>query len=180
MGGHALHGHDAIRDWLATLLAQWTGMPTHTEQRVPEWDRQRTDPRSGETVWERAVLDVRFFDPQGNLTYADGAVVSAGTLSPDTLRQRVARPGRAAADMVTEKRRRYPPAQHPSAGLVPFVVESLGRPAEKTAHLLRAMEPPDPRVRSVALQRAWRSMSYLMQLRLAELLLSAGTTLAAP
>ena len=180
MGGHALHGHDSIRDWLAALLAEWTGMPTHTEQRVPEWDRQRTDPRSGETVWERAVLDVRFFDSQGNLTYADVAVVSAGTLSPDTLRQRAERPGRAAADMVTEKRRRYPPAQHPSAGLVPFVVESLGRPAQETALLLRAAAPQDKKVRAVALHRAWRSLSYLVQLRLAELLLSAETSAAAP
>ena len=180
VGGHALHGHNAIRDWLATLLAEWTGMPTHTEQRVPEWDRQRTDPRSGETVWERAVLDVRFFDSQGNLTYADVAVVSAGTLSPDTLRQRAERPGRAAADMVTEKRRRYPPAQHPSAGLVPFVVESLGRPAQETVLLLRAAAPQDKKVRAVVLHRAWRSLSYLVQLRLAELLLSAETSAAAP
>ena len=155
-------------------------MPTHTEQHVPEWDRQRTDPRSGETVWEWAVLDVRFFDPQGNLTYVDVAVVSAGTLSPDTLRQRAERPGRAAADMVTEKRRRYPPAQHPSAGLVPCVVESLGRPAQETVLLLRAAAPQDKKVRAVALHRAWRSLSYLVQLRLAELLLSAETSAAAP
>ena len=107
----------------------------------------------------RTILDVRFFDPRGNLTYADVAVVSAGTLSPDTLRQRVAAPGRAAADMVTEKRRRYPPAQHPSAGLVPFVVESLERPAEETVLLLRAAAPQDRKVRAVALQRAWRSLS---------------------
>ena len=78
------------------------------------------------------------------------------------------------------KRRRYPPGQHPSAGLVPFVVESLGRAGEETAHLLRATAPSDPRARGVALQRAWRSLSYLVQLRLAELLLSAERSGAAP
>ena len=82
--------------------------------------------------------------------------------------------------MVTEKRRRYPPAQHPSAGLVPFVVESLGRPAHETVLLLRAAAPQDKKVRAVALHRAWRSLSYLVQLRLAELLLSAETSAAAP
>jgi len=162
-------------------MAEWTGAPTLTEQHVPEWDRQRgTDPRTGEPLLERAVLDVRFFDLRGKLTYADIAVVSAGTLSPALLRQRAATPGRAAADMVAEKRRRYPPGQHPSAGLVPFVVESLGRPAEETSRLLRATAPRDKKVRAVALQRAWRSLSYLVQLRLAELLLSAETSAAAP
>ena len=123
---------------------------------------------------------MRFFDLRGKLTYADIAVVSAGTLSPATLRQRVATPGRAAADAVADKRRRYPPGQHPSAGLVPFVVESLGRPAEETVLLLRAAAPQDRKVRAVALHRAWRSLSYLVQLRLAELLLSAETSAAAP
>ena len=89
-------------------------------------------------------------------------------------------PGRAAGDMVAVVRRRYPPAQHPAAGLVPFVVESLGRRAAETVLLLRAAAPQDRKVRAVALQRAWRSLSYLVQLRLAELLLSAETPAAAP
>ena len=93
------------------------------EVRVPEWDRQCTDPRSGETVWERAVLDVRFFDSQGNLTYADVAVVSAGTLSPDTLRQRVERPGRAAAAASSDRLFNSP---EPPSQLTGHVAISLG------------------------------------------------------
>ena len=60
------------------------------------------------------------------------------------------------------------------------MVESLGRAGEEAAHLLRATAPSAPAVRAVALQRAWRSLSYLVQLRLAELLLSAETSAAAP
>ncbi len=59
------------------------------------------------------------------------------------------------------------------------MVESLGRPAVETSRLLRATATSD-KVRAVTLQRVWRSLSYLVQLRLAELLLSAETSAAAP
>ena len=64
-------------------------------------------------------------------------------------------------------------AANPHAGLVPFVIESLGRPGTCAMHLLRAMAPKDATSRSSELRRAWCELSTLIQIRQADLLINA-------
>lgn len=78
----------------------------------------------------------------------------------------------AAADMVARKRRRYKPEKNPGVGLVPFVIETLGRVSPEAQALLRAMAPSDER-RSTVLRDARQTLAVLVQTRLAEQLLSA-------
>ena len=84
-----------------------------------------------------------------------------------------AKPGQAALDGEKAKKRRYKAADNPRAALIPFVVESLGRPGELAMQLLRAMAPKDTASRSSELGRAYRELSTLIQIRRADLLLSS-------
>ena len=92
------------------------------------------------------------------------------------LRAFAAKPGTAAEAGERDKRRRYKPERNPRAGLVPFVVEALGRPGACAVQLLRAMAPQDPVVRGTELRRAWAELSTLIQLRRARLLIAAEYT----
>ena len=121
----------------------------------------------------RAQLDVQFYDNKGRLTYADVMVVSAQSVDLERLRAFAAKPGQAAEDGEKVKRTRYNPAANPHAGLVPFVIESLGRPGTCAMHLLRAMAPKDATSRSSELRRAWCELSTLIQIRQADLLINA-------
>ena len=103
----------------------------------------------------------------------DVAVTSAGTTSAEARRKRAATDGAAAADTVRAKRSRYPAAQLPNNPLTPFVVEALGRLSPEAEGFLRAHAPEDKAVRSLVLRRAKQTLSVHVQVRLAELLLSA-------
>jgi len=70
--------------------------------------------------------------------------------------------------MEDTKRLRYP-----GADLVPFVLETLGRPGEAAKSFLRALAPVDPEERSVVLSAAWQSISTIIQVANAEALLTA-------
>jgi len=168
-GGGSVHGHDAIVRWLAAWLREWSGHPVATEQYVPQWDRLGAD---GE-VSERARLDVAFVDSEGRRAYADVAVTSAYSADPAVVSRRAREPGTAAKDMVGRKRDRYKPEAYPAAGLVPFVVESLGRISPEARALIRSVAPHDPSVRSSVIRAALQDLSVLVQTRLAEQLLSA-------
>ena len=75
------------------------------------------------------------------------------------------------------KQRKYPAAKSPATPLVPFVVESLGRLSEPALGLLRSVAPvaeaAGAGVRTRELQSAQQELSALVQIRLAEQLLSA-------
>ena len=183
IGGGVTRGHNKIRDWLAELMTRWTGEIALTEQHVPKWDRVERDRQGrvkrdekGEPIWKKARLDVQFQDVKGLLTYADVVVTAAMSTDAGKIAQYAATPGQAAADAEAGKRSRYRPEDNPRAALVPFAVESLGRPGPAAVHLLRAMAPTDVARRGVELQRAWRELSVLVQVRRADLLLHAART----
>ena len=180
VGGGVQSGHDAIRDWLARKLHTWTGMKTLTEQFVPQWDRkvpvrnaagviQQDAQGAVGTIVVRAKLDVQFYDTKGRLAYADVHIVSAQSLHAPTLQSYAAKPGKAAEDGEKRKRNKYKAASNPHAGLVPFVIEALGRPGASAMNLLRAMAPKDATSRSSELRRAWCELSTLVQIRQADL-----------
>jgi hypothetical protein len=167
-------GHNRIRDWLKGWLTELLGQTVPTEVHVPGWDRPTGElDDQGQPKIEQAVLDVAFFDSGGRRAYVDVAVTSAGTSSAASRSRRAAKDGVAAADMVRQKRARYPAAKLPNNPLIPFVVEALGRLSPEAEGFLRANAPDDKAARSLVLRRAKQSLSVLVQERLAELLLSA-------
>ena len=89
------------------------------------------------------------------------------------VRRRAREPGRAAAAYAYRKHARYRPEDNPTEDLVPFILESFGRPSNRAVNFLRQFAPTEPGVRSRELRRAYRELSCLTQLRLAELLRSA-------
>ena len=89
------------------------------------------------------------------------------------VRRRAREPGRAAAAYVYHKHARYHPEDNPIEDLVPFILESFGRPFNLAVNFLRQFAPTEPGARSRELRRAYRELSCLTQLRLAELLRSA-------
>ena len=70
--------------------------------------------------------------------------------------------------MEDSKRVRYP-----GAALVPFVLETLGRPGESAEALLRTLAPTDPEERPKAIGAAWQSISAIIQMANADDQLSA-------
>jgi len=163
-GGGVVAGHDGVVTWLARWLEDHSGHPTDTEQYVAAWtDEDGT----------LAKLDISFVDAEGRRAYVDVAFASASSSVPATVARHATEPGVAAADMVARKRRRYKPEKNPGVGLVPFVVESLGRVSPEAQALLRAMAPSDAQQRSAALRDARQTLAVLVQTRLAEQLLSA-------
>ena len=68
---------------------------------------------------------------------------------------------------------RYRPDDNPTEDLVPFILESFGRPSTRAVNFLRQFAPTEPGARSRELRRAYRELSCLAQLRLAELLRSS-------
>ena len=191
VGGGVDDGHNAIRDWLAKLLERWSGRPTLTEQWVPAWDEavpvKNEDgtpvlEADGRPVmeFERARLDVQFYDRTGQLQYVDVMVASVQSVNAARVRRFAAKPGVAADLGEQEKRRRYRAARNPHAAMVPFVVEALGRPGPSAVQLLRAMAPQDPTTRGTELRRAYAELSTLVQIRRANLLIAAEYTHDAP
>ena len=80
--------------------------------------------------------------------------------------------GKAASETEDRKRKRYPPAKHPHAELIPFVVEARGRLGAEVLPFLRQHAPAEEPLRSVALARATREVSIITQKGLAALLLA--------
>jgi hypothetical protein len=162
------------RNWLCKWITEQTGEQADLEQFVPAWNK-RLKPTAeypdGQLVL--AKLDVSCM-VHGRRTHVDVAIPTAATRSPGT--ERTARGdeyGRAAAQMVRDKRERYPPDKNAGEGLVAFVVEALGRPSAEAAAFLRALAPTDPAQRAVVLRSAWQALSIIIQTRLAELHISA-------
>ena len=122
--------------------------------------------------WERARLDVQFYDGDGRLCHIDVTVTAAATETPAEQTARAAKDGRAAAQAETTKRNRYRQADNPGEPLVVFAVESRGRLGESALELLRSMAPEGPS-RGVELARAYRDLSVLVQRRRVHLLRGA-------
>ena len=171
-GGSVIRGHNAVRDWLASWLLTRTGSAAAlrdvTEQRVQQWDRTVTVKNAqGQRVpkLEQAVLDVVFTDKSGLLTYADVTFHTAGTGSAADLTRHAGSARSGLADVVDGKLKRYPPAKHPSVGLVPFAVGALGRMSPEAHGLLASMATDSQDARL-----AYQQLSALTQRRLADVL----------
>ena len=176
-------GHNRIRDWVQGWLEERLSQTVLTEEYVSAWDELTEElDEKGNPVVRRARLDVAFVDAEGRRAYVDVAVTSAATASARGRSRRAAKDGVAAADMVRTKRSRYPAHKLPNSPLTPFVVEALGRMSPEAEDFLRAHAPEDKAERSLVLRRAKQSLSVLVQVRLAELLLSAepGRLLGGP
>ena len=162
VGGGVVARHDRIRDWLAKWVGGMIGREALTEQFVPQWDRYR------DGILERARLDVVYDNVQGRRVHVDVAIVEASTANLHDQRQRAAKDGVAASSHEDTKRRRYP-----GPSLVPFVMESMGRLGEGTDAMLRALVPSDHPERAKVLCAARQSLSVLLQMGNAELILSS-------
>ena len=145
---------------------------------MPQWDRlkklrgQTVLDRNGEPEWERARLDVQFYDGDGRLCHIDVTVTAAATETTAEQAARAAKDGRAAAQAETTKRNRYKQADNPGEPLIVFAVESRGRLGESALGLLRSLAPEGPS-RGVELAKAYRDLSILVQRRRAHLLRAA-------
>lgn len=169
-GGGVVSGHDAIVSWLAGWVAEMTGHPAPTEQIVQQWTTYQADGQ----VEELARLDIACSDHDGRSTFVDVCVITASSSNADTVRRRATgAPGLSLQDAVAKKRRRYPAARFPAAALVPFALGSLGRVSPEAREFLRALAPQTAQ-RSLILSNALQALSCLVQVRLAELLLSAS------
>ena len=177
-GGAVLHGHNRCRDWLKQLLERWRpGVLIETEQRVIAWDRVHpvspdAPPGTRPTV-EEAELDIRFPQSTGRMLNVDIGFTDPYTRDVAEVRRRAREPGRAAAAYVYHKHARYRPEDNPTEDLVPFILESFGRPSNRAVNFLRQFAPTEPGARSRELRRAYCELSCLTQLRIAELLCSA-------
>ena len=117
----------------------------------------------------RARLGVCFNDLQGRRVYLDVAVTDPATSCVHERRQRAARNGAAAAREEDSKRLRYP-----GPDLTPFVLESFGRLGPSADAFLRSVVPKDADNRAVLLGQARQTLSVLVQMSTAELILSAA------
>ena len=164
-----------------------------SEQHVKEWNRlvQAKCPVTGrlqfttdEThpdgprqvpamVVEAAVLDVSFTDDDEWLVFVDASYTNACTPDADKTLRNARTAGKAASVRADEKRKRYPPQDHPHAELVPFVVEARGRLGEEVLPFLRHHAPAEEPLRSAVLARALRDISIITKQGLAALLLAA-------
>jgi len=172
-GGTVLRFHHLLRDLLSDWMAKHTGAPTAVEQLVPAWTRLKPpSARFPQGRVEEARLDISGF-VSGRRTYVDVGYRSAASNNEEELQRRAFEDGLAAANYVAEKRRRYPPQANPGEGMVPFILETLGRPSPEAVSFLRAVAPADSAKRAAVLSAAWQSISINTQTRMAELLISA-------
>ena len=192
VGGLVDARHNRLRDWLKSWLRSVCHYTSaETEQHVKEWDRwvqakdangrlkfTTVDTPEGPqrvpemTVWA-AVLDVSFTDDEGGLVLVDVSYTNACTPDADKTLRNARTAGKAASVRADEKRKRYPPQDHPHAELVPFVVEARGRLGEEVLPFLRHHAPAEEPLRSAVLARALRDISIITKQGLAALLLAA-------
>ena len=121
---------------------------------------------------EEAKLDVCTRDPStGQPVYVDWSVTCEYSTHEPRRRARANRDGVAAAQMVQDKRLRYPP-QH--GDLAPLVFESGGRPSDTAVEFIRSYgHERDGADRADVLGTLWRQISRRLQTGNAEMLLSA-------
>ena len=120
------------------------------------------------------MLDVSFTDDEGGFVLVDVSYTNACSYTDADKTLRNARTaGKAASVRADEKRKRYPPQDHPHAELVPFVVEARGRLGEEVLPFLRHHAPAEEPLRSAVLARALRDISIITKQGHAALLLAA-------
>ena len=145
-----MHRHDAVVRCLADLVQKIGGKQTRVEQWIPTM--QRTNAR-GER--ECARLDVVFLD-NGQPTYLDVAIVAPFSTDPGMLAAAAVKPGYMARRAERGKFNRYPGHR-----LVPFVLETTGRPGQHAKKFIRALVQDHP-TPAIAARDVWACIQNVL------------------
>ena len=113
-------------------------------------------------------MDVVFSDSQGRREYIDVAITDPAAENVQEQRLRAHRDGAAAGRAEDAKHLRYP-----GPDLTPFVFEALGRTGPSATALLKSIVPRDAEGRYQIMGQVRQSISALLQMGNAELILSA-------
>ncbi len=121
---------------------------------------------------EEARLDVATRDATtGQPIFVDWSVTCEHSTYEPRRRARANKDGLTAAQMVEEKRDRYPP-QH--GNLAPLVFESGGRPSDEAASFIRGYgHDLSNAEKSQTLSTFWRQLSRTLQVGNAEMVMSS-------
>ena len=148
LGGHVVRRHDSIRDALADIITNLTGLTPHKEVIIPHAAPNRENPR----------LDIVTTNENGSHTYIDVSIATA-TL-PATIQHHNSHKSIPAAATLraNEKRRSYP-----GIPCTPFVLEAHGRADEAALHFIRTIAPKCPQTRSTTILSVWQTLSATLQ-----------------
>ena len=168
-GGGVVRKHARLSRLTGSLLKRWRFEEPLYEQRVPTWDRDRIDNRTGQPYVERAVLDIEYLDDDGR-RWLDVSIRHSAAGSDADIRRAAKRGGEASRRGEREKHARYEGDR-----LVPFVLETHGRIGAEARYWLNSQIsrlPPDQQ--AAELQRAYKCLSSTLQTQLARQLRSAA------
>ena len=168
-GGGVVRKHGRIAKVTGSLVKRWRCEEPLYEQRVPSWDRQRLNRRTGQAETERAVLDVEYLDDDGR-RWLDVSVrhLAAGA---DAQITRSARRNREAS----RRGEREKHARYPGDRLTPLVFETQGRVGAEARQWLSTQVAGLPEDEQQSeLVRAYKCLSSTLQTQLARQLRSAA------
>ena len=158
-GAHLLRKHDEIKDTVADNVMSGDAMEvTHVEQVLPHAASDRAEPR----------LDVCVRAGNHRAQHIDVTVYSPFTVA--ALRAGSAtRAGVAASIAEADKRRDYP-----GIDVIPFCLETLGRPSDSAAALVRRSYSKHSEHRAARIAEFWQDLSCVLQRHNAEAVLAAA------
>jgi len=148
--GDAVRRHNAARDCLANWLTKHVPAAVRTEQSFPEL---------GNTEHREGRMDIGTHDATGDRILIDVVVTHAAAADEVAMARAAQVDGAAAAAAERRKRARYPQA----VGLVPFALETGGRPGAAARGLVRRLAPTEPALRTEAIGDLWQSLGVVVQ-----------------
>jgi len=165
-GGGVTATHDTARDYIKVWLEERVNGQVWKEQHIPELDRLVTKP-DGTRVLEKAVMDV-VWTHDGQRHLLDVTFVTPTSDNARYLKERASHDGAAAKSAESGKRGKYPSPQ-----LVPFALETFGRPGEAALQFVRqwCLDSADA-------AGFWRRISAIIQNGAAHQLVSASVPAA--
>jgi len=179
-GAHAAHcnkgnginrRHDRVAEALSAWVTRVAGVRVAPEQVVPRWTHTRAD-----GAVEAARLDLVLTLPGADTAYVDVSLVDPATADAAVQRQRAVQDGHGIRARTQEKHRRYP-----GAGLVAFVMDTMGQLGPEAIGFMRDVARTLPQdERAAALCDGRQSLAAALQREGAELQLSATTGVARP
>jgi hypothetical protein len=161
-GGGVVRRHNRLAKVVGSLITRWCSEQPLREQRVPHWDRQRSEQQvvANPTIdpLERAILDLEYHDGSGR-KWIDVSIRHPAAGDAAAVGAAARRDGEAARRGERDKHLRYP-----GAALVPFVVEVFGRVGGEAREWLRSLVAVLPEdMQSSELALAYRMISCAVQ-----------------
>ena len=152
-GGGVVLRHASVARAVGRMAADRLGVNARHAQRQPQLDKDV----DGETV--EAILDVVYQQPGDGQTLIDVRVCSPCAGEPAQILAAARRVGEAAARQVRNQEARY------GDSVVPFVVETGGRPSKEAREWVRAVlrESIQDGTPAVLSARAWAHFSCTLQ-----------------